>query len=122
MARAVVDQILIHGDIQRGQLGIAIDTPTPDATHDKDLPAQQTGAVITRIEPGSAAERAGAKLGDVITRVGGTAVRDAIDLRNRIGALRVGEEVDLTVLRGGQAIVLHATLAKRPQKAATQKR
>lgn len=122
MARAVVDQILVHGDIQRGQLGITIETPSPEAAREKNLPAQQIGAVVTKIESGSAAERAGAKPGDIITHLGGAPVRDATDLRNRLGALRLGEAVDLTVLRGDQQIVLHATLAKRPQKAAVQKR
>jgi serine protease DegQ len=122
MARAVVDQILVHGDIQRGQLGITIETLSPDAAREKNLPAQQAGAVITKVEPGSAAERAGAKLGDIITQLGGSPVRDATDLRNRLGALRLGEAVELAVLRGDQQIVLHATLAKRPQKAAVQKR
>ncbi|MBV8512706.1 MAG: trypsin-like peptidase domain-containing protein [Xanthobacteraceae bacterium] len=122
MARAVVDQILVHGDIQRGQLGITIETLSPEAAREKNLPAQQAGAVITKIEPGSAAERAGAKLGDIITQLGGSPVRDATDLRNRLGALRLGEAVELAVLRGDQQIVLRATLAKRPQKAAVQKR
>ena len=122
MARAVVDQILVHGDIQRGQLGITIETLTPEAVREKNLSAEQSGAVITKIEPGSAAERAGAKTGDVITQLGGSPVRDATDLRNRLGALRLGEAVELAVLRGDQQIVLHATLAKRPQKAAVQKR
>jgi serine protease DegQ len=122
MARAVADQILVHGDIQRGQLGITIETLSPEAAREKNLPAQQTGAVITKIEAGSGAERAGAKPGDIITQLGGSPVRDATDLRNRLGALRLGEAVDLTVLRGDQQIVLHAILAKRPQKAAVQKR
>jgi Do/DeqQ family serine protease len=122
MARAVVDQILAHGDIQRGQLGITIETLSPEAAREKNLPTQQAGAVITKIEPGSAAERAGAKLGDIITQLGGSPVRDATDLRNRLGALRLGEAVELAVLRGDQQIVLRATLAKRPQKAAVQKR
>jgi S1-C subfamily serine protease len=122
MARAVVDQILVHGDIQRGQLGITIETLTPEAVREKNLSAEQSGAVITKIEPGSAAERAGAKTGDVITQLGGSPVRDATDLRNRLGALRLGEAVELAVLRGDQQIVLHATLAKRPQKSAVQKR
>ncbi len=121
MARAVVDQILLHGDIQRGQLGITIETVTADMAREKNLAAEQSGAIITKIEAGSAAERAGAKVGDVVTQLGGSAVRDATDLRNRVGALRLGQTVDLTVRRGDQSIVLHATLAKRSQKAAVQK-
>jgi Do/DeqQ family serine protease len=121
MARAVVDQILIHGDIQRGQLGVTIADVTPDVVRDKNLPAQQAGAIVTKIETGSAAERAGAKIGDVVTQLGGTVVRDATDLRNRLGAMRLGEEVDLTVLRGDQSVVLHATLAKRTPKPPAKK-
>ncbi len=120
MARAIVNQILTHGDIQRGQLGISIENLTQEMVRDKNLPSQQTGVVITKIESGSTAERAGAKLGDVIIEIGHATVRDATDLRNKLGAMRMGEVVDLTVLRGGQTIAVHATLAKRTQKDATQ--
>ena len=119
MARAVVDQILTHGDIQRGQLGITVENLTQETLRDKNLPSQQTGAIITKIEAGSTAERAGAKIGDVIIEINHATVRDATDLRNKLGAMRMGEVVDLTILRGAQTVELHATLAKRTQKAAT---
>ncbi len=121
MARAVVDQIVTHGDIQRGQLGITIENLTQETVRDKNLPFQQTGAIITKIEAGSTAERAGAKVGDVIIEIDHATVRDATDLRNKLGLMRTGEVVDLTVLRGGQTVAVHATLAKRTQKPAAQK-
>ena len=118
MARAVVDQILTYGDIQRGYLGVTIENLTHETVRDKNLPSQQTGAIIAKIEAGSPAERAGARVGDVIVEIDHATLRDAADLRNKLGAMRMGEIVDLTVLRGEQTVTLHATLAKRTQKAA----
>jgi S1-C subfamily serine protease len=60
------------------------------------------GAVITDVRPGSAAAKALLAVGDVVTAVNGRPVDSAAALRNRIGLLRIGDQVDLTILRGGE--------------------
>lgn len=75
------------------------------------LPAHQSGAEIKTVLAGSAAERAGLKSGDVITAIGKTPVRGASDFRNKIGVLRIGDVVELAVLRAGLSMTVHATLA-----------
>ncbi len=60
------------------------------------------GAVIAQVVPGSAAERAGLEVGDVIVAVGGDEVRNGAGLRNKIGLLRVGAKVRLEILRKGK--------------------
>ncbi len=75
-----------------------------------DLPGEPAGALVAMVAPGSAAEHAGLKAGDVITAIDTTPVRGASDVRNRIGLLRVGDVAELTVQRGKRSLVLHGTL------------
>ncbi|NNF97684.1 MAG: PDZ domain-containing protein, partial [Halobacteria archaeon] len=60
------------------------------------------GAVVSQVEADSPADRAGLRVGDIVTEVNGKPVRDASTLRNSIGLLRVGQEVHLKVLREGK--------------------
>ncbi len=113
MVRQVVDQLVEFGEVRRGQLGIIIQDLTPDLVEAMGLPPQQRGAVVSKVEPGSPAERAGIKTGDVITAIGTTPVRGSADLRNKIGLLRVGDMAKLTVLRDGQTLTLSATVGAR---------
>jgi len=116
MVREVVDQLLKHGEVRRGRLGIIIQDLTPELVEAMGLPLHQRGAVVAKVEPGSSAERAGLKAGDVITAIGETPVRSAADLRNKIGLLRAGDVVGMTVLRDGQALDVRATLAAPVKK------
>jgi Do/DeqQ family serine protease len=117
MVRDVMDQLVRYGEVRRGKLGVMIQDLTPDLAQAMSLRGQQTGAIIAKVESGSAAERAGLKVGDVITEVGKAPVRGSADLRNKIGLLRVGEVVELTVLRGGRSIIVRATLTTPPKSA-----
>jgi serine protease Do/serine protease DegQ len=73
------------------------------------------GAVVSRVEPGSATESSGLKAGDIITAVGKVLVRNSADLRNRIGLLQVGDAIDLTILRNGKEMSLKAKLTARTE-------
>jgi S1-C subfamily serine protease len=112
-ARAVANQILAYGDIRRGTLGITIEDPTPSVIRDMKLAGPQSGAVITKVDPGSAGERAGLKSGDVVTEIDGAMLRDAAFLRTRIALHRIGEVAELAVLREGKPIAIRATIADR---------
>jgi serine protease Do len=113
MARIIADQILKYGDIRRGTLGITIDDPTPAVLRDMKLNAPQPGAVITKVDRGSAGERAGLKAGDVVTKLGDAAVRNAPFLRTRIALLRIGEPAELEILREGKQMTVRAVVAER---------
>lgn len=113
MARDVMDQLVEFKEVRRGQLGVMIQDLTQDIAKAMGLSGSHTGTVVSRVEPGSAAEGAGLKAGDIITAIGKVLVRNSSDLRNKIGLLRVGDAVDLTVLRNGKEMSLRATLAKR---------
>jgi serine protease Do/serine protease DegQ len=113
MVRDVLDQLVKYGQVRRGQLGVTIQDLTPDIAQALGLRTQQGGAVIAGIEPGSPAERAGLKAGDVITEIGKSVVHDSADLRNKVGLLPVGETTELTILRGGRSMIVRATLTAR---------
>jgi len=101
MARSVVEQLAEYGEVRRGRVGVLIQDLTPELAEALELDTFQ-GAVITRVEPGSPADKAGVDAGDVVVAVDGIAVFDSADLRNRVGLVRVGQDVVLTVLREGR--------------------
>nr|WP_211263212.1 DegQ family serine endoprotease [Thioalkalivibrio nitratireducens] len=116
MARQVQEHLITDGVVTRGQLGIAVQDLTPDLAQAFSLQVS-SGAVVTRVEPGSPADRAGLRSGDVVLETGGRPVRNATDLRNRIGLLRVGTEVRLRILRNGreQSVVARIEAPQRQE-------
>jgi serine protease DegQ len=116
MARMIQEHLIAEGAFVRGQLGIAMQDLTPELAQAFSLQAT-SGAVVTRVEPGTPAERAGLQAGDVILEVDGRAVRGATDLRNRIGLLRVGSDVHLRLLRNGRVQTVAARIeTPQPQE------
>jgi len=109
MARSVMDQLIHYGKVQRGLLGITIQDLTPDLATALDIKVDQ-GAIVTQVQPGSAAEKAGIAAGDVITALNGHEISGSTDLRNRIGLIRVGEEIEIEALRDGRSRTFHATI------------
>ncbi len=119
MAGNIVEQLLEYGEIQRGRLGIFIQDVTPDLSEALDLGVDR-GALVNQIEPGSAAERAGLREGDVITELDGEQVEGAADLRNRVALVRVGTEVELSFIRDGRRETLRAAVGGAPEIAAAE--
>ncbi len=75
------------------------------------------GAVVTTISPGTAAEAAGLKPGDVITELGGKPVRTVAELRSTIATFKPGDKVTVKVVRDGETTSVEATLGTRPATA-----
>lgn len=111
MVRSIMEQIVEFGSVQRGLLGVNILSVNSDIVEDYDL-EQNSGALVTAVSPGSAAEDAGIEVGDVITAVNDEAVDDAGDLRNTIGLLRAGERARITFVRDGRERRVNATLGE----------
>ena len=114
MARMVQEHLSADGEVSRGQLGIAMQDLTPELAQAFSLQVTN-GAVVTRVEPGSSAERAGLKAGDVVLEIDGRPVRGGTDLRNRIGLLRAGSDVRLRILRDGREETVTARI-EAPQR------
>jgi Do/DeqQ family serine protease len=101
MVREVVAQLLEHGNVQRGRIGVAIQDVTPALADALELTTDR-GALVTQVEPGSPADEAGIETGDVIVAVGSEPIDGSSDLRNAVGLVRAGESVVLTLNRNGE--------------------
>ncbi len=109
MALDIMDQLIEYGEVRRGQLGVYAQDLTPELAQAFDIQLDE-GAVVTQVTKDSAAARAGLQPGDVIVAVNDRPVRNAADLRNRIGLLRVGQKVRLKVVRDGRELELTAVI------------
>jgi Do/DeqQ family serine protease len=112
MAKAVMTQLIQYGEVKRGMLGVELDNLTPEIAESLGL-ENAKGALVRRVVPGSAAEKAGVQAGDVITGINGRNVSNGGELRNTIGLLRVGEKVDLALIRDGKPRRVTALIGER---------
>jgi serine protease Do len=96
MARRVMEQIVENGRVERGRIGVSLQDMHPASDGGRG-----DGVRIADITPGSPAETAGLRKGDIIIKADDRPIRSAAQLRNRIGLARIGEQVKLTVDRAG---------------------
>jgi len=111
LARSIMEQLVATGRVERGYLGVSTQPL------DTELGSQfgtDHGALISEIQPGSAAEKAGLKRGDVITRVNGANVTDPRGLALAIGRMSPGAEITLDYLRDGKTTTLKIKLGEQP--------
>jgi S1-C subfamily serine protease len=109
MALAVTRELSAHGEVRRGRLGIMAQDMTPDLAQALGL-ATKAGAMVTSVQPGSSAARAGIALGDVIVEVDGAPVKGAADLRNKAGLAPGGTELAFTLIRNGRRQTVQAAV------------
>jgi serine protease Do/serine protease DegQ len=115
MVKAVMTQLIQYGEVKRGMLGVQLANPnqfTPDIASSLGL-ENAKGAWVTQVVEGSPADKAGVKANDVITSVNGHTVANSTELRNTIGLLRIGEKVDLALIREGKPRRVTAVIGER---------
>ncbi|HUI63064.1 MAG TPA: DegQ family serine endoprotease [Steroidobacteraceae bacterium] len=110
MAHSVMDQLIRYGSVKRGLLGVSMYTVTPDIAQSLGL-ANAQGALVSQVVDGSPAEKAGIHTGDVITSVNGQLVKSNGELRNAIGLMRVGDKVEIGLVREGKPLRVTAVIA-----------
>jgi Do/DeqQ family serine protease len=111
MARTVVEQLINSGRVRRGQLGVtALKIPSEEAT--RMGITQGPGVVVYQVQPGSGADRAGLRAGDVLTALNGEAISDPNTFRNKIASTPPGTEITLTIKRDGREQQVRATLGE----------
>jgi Do/DeqQ family serine protease len=115
-ARYVLGEILAHGSVVRGRIGIGGQNVTPELAKAFGLPAAR-GAVITQVVADSPAAKAGLKPEDIILEAEGREVRDFDQLRNMIGLHKVGDKIDLKVLRDGKPRTIGVVVGKNTEQA-----
>ena len=109
MAQSVMEQLLKDGKVHRGMLGVNIQNITPEFARSLEL-KDTRGVIVSNVQAGSAAEKAGIKRGDIITAINGDAIEDSNELRNKVAGTPPGTDVKITILREGQQQELTAKL------------
>jgi len=110
--RRVVETLLAHGRIKRGYLGVSTQPVRLPANLNQQL-NQETGLLLVAVEPGSPADQGGLMLGDTIVNCAGTPVRQHDDLLAALGGDRIGSQVPVRIIRGGQLQDINVTIGER---------
>ncbi|GIX30873.1 MAG: serine protease [Porticoccaceae bacterium] len=111
LARAVADQLIEHGEVVRGYLGVVIQPLTAELAEAFGL-EPQSGVLIAEVAEDSPAAKAGIRAGDVVVSYQGQPVRDVGDFRNRVALTRPGTKASLEILRDGKRQRLEVTIGK----------
>ena len=109
MARRVLDQLKVDGRVRRSQLGVTVQPVTSEMAESLGL-KEVSGAIVSSVASGSAAEHAGVKRGDVIKSFNGQAVHDFNALRNRVADATPGSSASVVVVRDGSEKTLSVKL------------
>jgi serine protease Do/serine protease DegQ len=109
MMHNLAKQIIEFGEVHRGVLGVSGRSVNSEIAKAMELESSQ-GGFVEQVMPDSAADEAGIKPGDVITKINGKLVRTFAELRGKIGTLGAGKKVKLTIVRNGDEQVLSVKL------------
>jgi Do/DeqQ family serine protease len=118
MARNVMDQLTKSGKVRRGQFGIVVQKVTSDIAASLGL-KEAKGVLVAQVQPGSAADKAGIKSGDIITSFNGVEVNDPNVFRNQVASTPPGTDVTLSILRNGKEQQIKARLDEFTPQAET---
>ncbi len=102
MVRAVMGQLIDHGEVRRGHLGIVVQDLAVELAEAFDVDYRE-GVLVVEVMPESSAEAAGLEAGDIITRVRDREVSNVDEFKSQTATIFIGDKVDLAVLRDGKS-------------------
>jgi serine protease Do len=111
VATSVQQQLVAHGKVTRGRLGVTIQEVNQALGSSFGLKSLQ-GALISAVEDGSPADKAGLKTGDVVLRIGDKEISHSNDLAAQVAAMKPGTKTELEVIRDGKRRTLTATIGE----------
>ncbi len=111
----VIAQLQAHGHVDRGYLGVNIQSITPDIATTLNITSPK-GAIVAEVVPGGPAAAAGFQQGDVVTALNGRTVEDSRDLTRHIAALPAGATASFSVMRNGTQRTITAKIGNRPDQ------
>jgi S1-C subfamily serine protease len=114
LVRAIADELIKHGEVRRGHLGVTLQELNSDIAAALGLPAQQAGALVTLVRAGSAAEKTGLLAGDVIVGVNGTAVGTMQEASIKLAMVHPNTVAQIDYLRHTKLEQTAATLTAGP--------
>ena len=112
MVMTIKESLVKHGEVRRGLLGVTTQDLTPELVKAFNLKNIQ-GAAISRIESNSPAAKAGLEPGDIIVSANGHPIKNSHDIRNIVGMMQIGENVELEYFRGNEKRQVTATIGKQ---------
>jgi len=121
MVAAVSEQLQQHGEVRRGQLGVQIRDHTPALEEMLDAGADR-GALVVGVMEGSAADRAGIEVSDVIVEVNGRNISSSRELRNIVGLAQIDSAVDMVIYRDGERRQISAVIGNGGDSGVAQSR
>ena len=119
MARNIMQQIIEHGKVQRGYMGVYIGELSPEMAKEFNYNGGGAGALVDNVTAGSPAAKAGIKRGDIILGLNGESINGSGDLTARIASTAPGTPVQLKIFRDGKTFELPVTLGELPEQGAT---
>ena len=114
VALQIQDQIVTHGKVEHARLGVGVQ-PLGQQLADSFKLDNPSGALVAKVEPDSAAQRAGIQTGDVILKFNGEPLTSAGDLSAKVGMARPGDKATLEIWRDGKPLTIKATLGSATQ-------
>jgi serine protease Do len=111
IVRATAEQIIQHGKVEHGYLGISINDVTPANAHFFDL-HDASGAIVAQVTPDSPASSGGLRTGDVITGINGQKISNGSDLQVTVSEMRPGTKVTVAIIRDGKPDTLNLTVGR----------
>jgi serine protease Do len=112
VVRSIYDQIRTEGHVHRGQIGVYPRTITPDLVEGLHLPTNH-GVLLEDVVPDSSADKAGLMVGDIVVNVGGKPVDDIRHFALDLYDYKIGQDVELGVLRAGEVQTIPVRLVER---------
>jgi serine protease Do len=112
VVRNIYDQLRIEGHVHRGQIGVYLKTITPDLAEGLKLPRTH-GVLLEDVTPDSSAGRAGLKVGEVVTSIGGKPVGDVKEFATALFSYKIGETAPIGVIRNGKEQVVDVRVTER---------
>jgi serine protease Do len=119
VARRTLESVLSSGRVVRGYLGLYLQELTPELAQQFGF-KDSRGALVAEVMPGSPAEKAGIRSGDVVEKFNGARVKNARELHARVGEVNVGSEVKLDLNRAGETITVTARIEEQPAEGQAQ--
>ncbi len=101
MARVIMAELIAHGEVRRGHLGLQVQGLTPELARAFGIDSRD-GVIVTEVDADAPAAAAGLEQGDVVVRLGDRRVRNATDFRARAAIVMVGDQIDIEYVRDGR--------------------
>lgn len=112
LAKPIIDDLIADREVSRGWLGVAIQDMSPQLRKSYDF--QGNGVLVGEVTPDGPAEDAGLRAEDILTKIDGKPVKDTVDLRNAVAAIRPGTTIEVELTRDGESHTVTVELGKQP--------